>query len=118
MKFFGLVGLFVIGATQVRADPAVIEAVRASPTGGDWRFDVTLPHTDTGWEDYADGWRVLTEDGTVFGTRVLYHPHEEEQPFTGSFSGVSIPDGVTTVFIEARTNVDGWSGTYTPVTLP
>jgi len=87
-------------------------------SGSDWRFDATLSHADAGWEDYADGWPVPTEDGTVLGKRVLYRPHVEEQPFTRSLSGVAIPDGVTTVSIEARTDVDGWSGTYTPVTLP
>ena len=28
---------------------------------------VTLTHPDTGWDDYADGWRVEDADGTVLG---------------------------------------------------
>lgn len=90
------------------ADDATIVAAEARASGGDWTFSVTLRHGDTGWEDYADGWRVVGSDGTVLGTRTLYHPHVEEQPFTRSLSGVSVPPGTETVFIEARTNTDGW----------
>ena len=28
-----------------------------------WNFDVTLSHKDTGWDDYANAWRVLDGDG-------------------------------------------------------
>ena len=99
------------------ADDAVIEAAEARPSGGSWSFSVTLSHGDTGWDDYADGWRVVDSDGTEFGLRVLYHPHVEEQPFTRSLGGVEIPEGTDTVFIEARTNVDGWGKTRFPVSL-
>lgn len=101
----------------VRADPAVIEAVSAVQEGGGWRFDVTLSHGDTGWDDYADGWRVVAEDGTVLGTRVLLHPHEQEQPFTRSLAGVAIGDGVTRVYVEARTRTGGWGAARFPVDL-
>lgn len=95
-------------ANTAVADPARIEAATATASGGDWTFAVTLSHGDTGWDDYADGWRVVQEDGTVLGTRTLLHPHVNEQPFTRSLSGVMIPDGVEKVFIEASTNVEGW----------
>ncbi|MCV6587396.1 MAG: hypothetical protein OIF47_17850 [Marinibacterium sp.] len=107
-----------LAAFPTLADPPVIEAVRATPQAGGWRFDVTLSHPDTGWDHYADGWRVLDLDGNVLGTRVLHHPHETEQPFTRSLSGVAIPDGLTQVRIQARCNVDGWSDTTLTVTLP
>ncbi len=74
------------------------------------RFDVTLAHADTGWEHYADRWRVLTDDGRVLGTRTLAHPHVHEQPFTRSLSGIDIPDGVSSVIIDARDSVHGVSG--------
>lgn len=99
------------------ADEATIENATARASGDDWTFSVTLLHGDTGWDDYADGWRVVTEDGTVLGTRTLYHPHVNEQPFTRSLSGVAIPDGTKTVFIEARTNTDGWGETRHAVAL-
>ena len=91
------------------ADPARIVATEASESGGLWRFDVTVAHADTGWEDYADGWRVELADGTILETRVLAHPHVDEQPFTRSLFDVAIPDGTDTVHIRASTNVTGWA---------
>ena len=45
-------------------------------------FSVTVRHADEGWDHYADKWDVVAPDGTVLGTRNLYHPHVHEQPFT------------------------------------
>jgi hypothetical protein len=97
-----------LSVTAASADPAVVEAASAAASGDDWTFSVTLSHGDTGWDDYADGWRIEDEGGTVLGTRELLHPHVTEQPFTRSLSGVTVPDGTTTVYIRARTNVEGW----------
>lgn len=99
------------------SDPAVVKDVAFREASGGWTFDVTIAHGDTGWDDYADGWRVVTTDGTVLGTRVLAHPHVEEQPFTRSLSGINIPVGLDKVFIEASTNVDGWDSERFPVLL-
>ncbi len=99
------------------ADDAEIVGVEARADGASWAFSVTLRHGDTGWDDYADGWRVVLEDGTVLGTRVLYHPHVNEQPFTRSLGGVAIPGGVTQVFVEARTLAHGWGAARYPVSL-
>lgn len=78
---------------QLLADAPEIVAVTATPSGQEWRFDVTLLHPDTGWDDYADGWRVLTPDGVERGLRVLAHPHVTEQPFTRSLSDVALQTG-------------------------
>ena len=100
------------------ADPPRIEAVRVTQSGNGWRFDVTLSHPDTGWDHYADGWRVLDMDGNELGMRVLAHPHVNEQPFTRSLGGVVIPDDATQVQVQARCQVDGWSTETTVVNLP
>ncbi|MBU2888911.1 hypothetical protein [Celeribacter halophilus] len=115
MKYIAVI---LLAASPLAADPPVIEEVNVTRSGEAWRFDVTLSHPDTGWDHYADGWRVLDMDGTELGHRVLAHPHVHEQPFTRSLSGVDIPDGVTEVQIEARDTLEGWAGTYYPVQLP
>ncbi|MCF2871017.1 hypothetical protein L0664_08060 [Octadecabacter sp. G9-8] len=99
----------LFAASPVLADAPVVENI----TYSDGRFDVTLSHGDTGWDDYADGWRVELADGTVLGTRVLAHPHVNEQPFTRS-SQIMVPDGVTQVFIRASDNVGGWADDTVP----
>ena len=112
-----LATLLLVLATPTLADDATIEDATARASGDTWTFSVTLRHGDTGWEDYADGWRVVAEDGTELGMRVLFHPHVEEQPFTRSLGGVVIPDGTSTVYIEARTNADGWGAARFPFAL-
>lgn len=86
--------------------PEIVD-VRAQWQAGGWRFDVTLRHADSGWEHYADAWSVIGPDGTVLGKRVLAHPHVEEQPFTRSLSGVSIPEGVAALRLRPHDLVHG-----------
>lgn len=105
-------------ALPVWADAPVIENAAARQSGSGWSFDVTLSHPDTGWDHYADGWRVLDMDGNELGMRVLHHPHVTEQPFTRSLSGVQLPDGTIQVQIQARCNVDGWAQDTVTITLP
>ncbi|MFT5193151.1 MAG: hypothetical protein ACI9EW_000316 [Cellvibrionaceae bacterium] len=91
---------------------------------GTWNFAVTLEHADNGWEDYADGWDVVLPDGSVIKpsadspfTRLLTHPHDTEQPFTRSQSGIVIPDQATTVFVRAHELVEGYGATVVAVDL-
>ncbi len=102
--------LFVFAASPLHAAPPEIVSVVADKVGMGWRISVTLRHGDTGWDHYADGWRVEDADGTILDTRELLHPHEQEQPFTRSLSSVMVPDGVRALFIRAHCSVDGWSG--------
>ena len=90
-------------------DVEIVHARFRHSGGGNWSVDVTLRHADSGWDHYADAWRVVAGDGTVLGTRTLYHPHETEQPFTRSLGGVAILAGMTTVYVEAHDKVHGWS---------
>ncbi len=109
----------LFAALPVLAEEPVIENVSARQSGDDtWRFDVTISHPDTGWDHYADGWRVLDMDGNELGMRVLFHPHVDEQPFTRSLSGVRIPDGTTQVQIQARDLPAGWNASSVIFQLP
>lgn len=96
-------------AAPAFADAPVINNVNVQKSGGLWSFDVTISHGDTGWDDYADGWRILDADGTELGVRNLAHPHVNEQPFTRSLSRVQIPEGLNEVGIQVRDSVGGWS---------
>ena len=97
------------------ADVLKVEAFRLN---GTWSFNVTVAHADEGWDHYADEWQVLAPDGTVLGTRTLYHPHETEQPFTRSLEGVRVPESVTEVTLRAKDNVHGYGGQEITITLP
>ncbi len=104
-----LTSLMILAAGSAYADQTKIEDAVARKSGNVWTFSVTLRHNDTGWDHYADIWTVNTLDGKEIGRRVLAHPHENEQPFTRSLSGVAIPAGVTEVVIKAHDTVHGWS---------
>jgi len=105
-------------ASVALAKDAHVVGAKAVQTGaGMWRFDVTVKSNDTGWKKYADRWDVLDQSGKVLGTRILHHPHETEQPFTRSLSGVRIPKGVTKVTIRARDKVKGYGGRTVTLTL-
>lgn len=104
-------------AAPVLADPAIVDNVEASKSGNTWRFNVSILHPDSGWDHYADGWKIVAPDGTVLGERPLAHPHENEQPFTRSLSGVKIPAGIDHVFIHSNCSVDGQTAAPARVNL-
>ena len=81
-------------------------------------FSATLEHDDEGWHHYADRWDVVTLDGRLLKSRVLYHPHVDEQPFTRSLAGVSIPADVKQVRIRARDSKHGYSAQEFLVDIP
>ncbi len=98
---------------------AQIEYVKATESSnGSWRFDVTVRHNDEGWDHYADAWQVVDpQSGKILTVRVLAHPHETEQPFTRSQSGVKVPDDFTRVLVQAKCNVHGVGGSAILVDL-
>ena len=110
--------LMLLASPAHAADP-VIEDVTVTRTGtATYRFSVTISHPDTGWDHYADGWRVLDMAGNELGLRVLFHPHVDEQPFTRSLNGVQLPAGTTQVQVQARDLPEGWNEGTTIVDLP
>jgi hypothetical protein len=110
--------VLTLSALPALAEPPQVTGAVATKTGASWTFDVTLTHPDTGWDHYADAWQIETPDGTILGLRDLAHPHVDEQPFTRSLSGVTLPDGLTEVRIRARCLVDGWAKDTFALNLP
>ena len=117
MKHIPILFAALIAAAPAFAEaPKVVKAV-AHATGMGWNFDVTLAHPDTGWDHYADGWEIVDAEGQVFGTRILHHPHVEEQPFTRSLRQVMLPDGTREVFIRVKCSAHGWKDSGFKVSL-
>ena len=107
-KIMVLVAL-LISATALANEVQIKKVeIRGNNTEDSWTFHVTLKHNDSGWDHYADAWQVVDEDGKVLAKRVLYHPHEHEQPFTRSLSGVKL-QGSAIIYVEAHDKVHGWS---------
>ena len=111
----GLAMLANGGTSAGEADVVAAEAAVAAD--GTWRFSVTVRHADEGWDHYADAWDIVAPDGTVLATRILHHPHVDEQPFTRSLSGIVIPEDVATVTVRAHDSVHGHGGATVEVVL-
>ena len=115
MKYL-ITGLILL-STQVHAGEVdIIEVTVECP--GSCTFSVTLEHADQGWNHYANQWDVMTLDGRLLKSRVLHHPHDNEQPFTRSLSGVVIPDETSQVKIRARDSKHGYSSEEFIVDIP
>lgn len=119
MRGFVLAALVTaLPASALAGEADVIAVDVRHEADSTWTFDVTVRHADEGWDHYADAWEVLAPDGTVLGTRTLFHPHVDEQPFTRSLSGVRIPAGLNEVRLRARDSVHAFGGAQMQVTLP
>lgn len=117
-----IVGIFTLALSlsvsgQVLAGETRIVDVKVQCSSS-CTFSVTLQHEDEGWDHYANQWDVMTLDGVLLGSRVLYHPHVNEQPFTRSLSGVKIPAGTKSVKIRAKDSVHGYSKQEYTVQIP
>ncbi len=102
---------FLLGLAMPKGYANEVEIVKTEflKSPGSWTALVTLRHADTGWDHYADGWRVVGKNGVVYGHRTLAHPHVKEQPFTRSLRGIKIPRDIVEVYVEAHDKVHGWS---------
>ena len=110
--------LLLLASISHAGDVEIVNAEAIKSANNSYSFQVTLQHGDTGWDHYADQWQVFTSDGKLLGTRTLYHPHVEEQPFTRSLGNVKIPAGITSVQVKARDKVHGVSPKSFTVELP
>lgn len=115
MKFVALL-LVLLSTASLAGEVRIVDVRVECPAS--CTFAVTLEHADQGWSHYADQWDVMTLDNELLGSRVLHHPHDNEQPFTRSLSGVTLPQGVSQVKIRAKDSVHGYSSQEFLVDIP
>ena len=114
----GALGLALLSAPALAGEADVLSAEAQCDDDRVCRFVVTLRHADEGWKHSADRWEVLSPEGEVLATRVLRHPHVEEQPFTRALAGVQSPTAIERVRIRARDSVHGYGGEEVEIELP
>jgi hypothetical protein len=83
-----------------------------------YSFIVTISSPYDSPERYADAWRVVGDDGVVYGQQTMDGPHVDEQPFTRSLTNIPIPTTVKTVVVQGRDSVYGWSDVGLEIVLP
>lgn len=97
-------------AVPASAGEADVVDARAECRGERCTFVVTVHHADAGWSHYANRFEILDEEGEVLATRVLHHPHVDEQPFTRALQDAEIPKHVTRVRVRAHDSDHGHGG--------
>lgn len=103
--------------TSAKAGEADVLKVRAKcKENNKCRFTVRVKHKDRGWNHYADRWEILSLDGEVLATRVLGHPHVDEQPFTRSMT-VEIAPEYKSVIVRAHDSEHGYGGEEVTVVI-
>ena len=110
--------MFFGHSTSFAGEADVIEVNVKKNNKNSYNFSVTVFHKDTGWKHYANKWEIVGESGVSLGTRILHHPHVNEQLFTRSLSGVEIPNHVKTVTIHAHDSVHKYGGKVITIDLP
>lgn len=107
-----------LAIAQDQKYPDVI-AVKVRNAGASaFDFDVTVSSPYDTPQRYADAFRVMAKDGSVFGERILFHDHATEQPFTRDLYGVKIPSAIKLVVVQARDKRFGYGGKTVEVALP
>jgi hypothetical protein len=114
----GALALVLLAPAALAGEADVVAAEAHCSEHRACRFVVTVRHGDEGWKHYADRWEVLTPDGELIATRVLRHPHVEEQPFTRALPAVKIPTSIEKVRIRAHDSVHGYGGEEVEVEIP
>lgn len=89
-------------------EAAFVESVTISGDEDAYTFNVTLKSPDTGCDQYADWWEVLSLDGELLYRRILGHSHVNEQPFTRSGGPVAI-NAREEVYVRLHMNNTGYS---------
>ncbi len=109
--------ILILSSTSWAGEADVVGGAITALGDGRFRVDATVRHDDTGWDHYANRWDVLAPDGTILGSRVLAHPHENEQPFTRSLT-LEIPADVTEITLQANDSVHELGGETFTLSVP
>ena len=92
-----------------QSDSAEVLEVKVTGSNNDYTFSVTLKSPDTGCDQYANWWEVISPVGDLIYRRILGHSHVNEQPFTRSGGTVQITNDQE-VIVRVHMNNTGYGG--------
>ena len=86
---------------------AKVTRVNVKGTSENYTFFVEIRSPDTGCDQYANWWEVVSEDGNLIYRRILGHSHVNEQPFVRSGGKIAVKEDQK-VYIRAHMNSSGY----------
>ena len=100
-----------VSASEVPADStfASVTDISVNGSAGRYTFQVEISSPDTGCNQYANWWEIVSEDGNLIYRRILLHSHVDDQPFTRGGGPADI-SADTNVWIRAHMNNSGYGG--------
>jgi len=115
--FLTLLALLVscTNADEISINPNIIlEENQAAVIGvscqgqpNNYTLSVTIASPDTGCDQYADWWEVITPDSVLIYRRILAHSHVNEQPFSRS-GGIVDVGADEPIYVRAHMNNLGY----------
>ena len=105
----------LVACTNANSEPktqekfADVTNVSVSGSENAYTFNVTISSPDTGCDQYADWWEVISKSGELIYRRILLHSHVNEQPFTRSGGNVDISEE-DIIWVRAHMNNTGYGG--------
>ena len=93
-------------STSAYAD---VLSVNIAGNVGSYRFSVTIQSPDTGCDQYANWWEVISEEGELLHRRILLHSHVNEQPFSRSSGPVTV-QADQALIVRAHMHPSGYGG--------
>lgn len=96
-------------SAQATKEYADIVSVEVSGVDGNYTFNVGIASPDTGCDQYANWWEVISADGQLIYRRILAHSHVAEQPFVRLGGKVNIGEQ-DVIIIRAHMNISGYGG--------
>lgn len=88
-------------------EKASIVSVSATGTANNYTFNVGIKSTETGCDQYANWWEVISDEGELLYRRILAHSHVNEQPFVRSGGIIDISENQI-VMVRAHMNTSGY----------
>jgi hypothetical protein len=98
-----------LAGAQGERPAAHVTHVEVRGSAGSYLFRVTVESPDTGCEQYADWWEVVSPEGELLYRRILEHSHVGEQPFTRSGGPIAL-EAEREVIVRAHMNTGGYGG--------
>lgn len=86
---------------------AEVLSVEITGFEGDYTFSVEIKSPDTGCDQYADWWEVVSLDTVLLYRRILTHSHVNEQPFKRPGGPVNVKADQS-IIIRAHMNNSGY----------